>query len=62
VAEFGGWIKLNGKSYVIDLQSYKVQDMPDGGSRLIVLLKHPGKITYNSVYTDHRIVFDIQKQ
>jgi len=33
VAEFGGWIKLNGKSYVIDLQSYKVQDITDFSPR-----------------------------
>src|SRR3990170_5859456 len=33
MTEFGGWISLNGERYVIDLQSYKSQDITDFSPR-----------------------------
>jgi len=33
VAEYGGWVQLNGKSYVIDITSYKTQDLVDFSPR-----------------------------
>ena len=33
MADFGGWIKLNDKHYVIDITSYKTQDLVDFSPR-----------------------------
>ena len=33
MAEYGGWVKIHGKSYVIDITSYKTQDLVDFSPR-----------------------------